>query len=176
MTTILTVRKDKFVSIGGDGQATFGESIIKNNVCKIKKLYDGKIISGFSGSTSDSFTLLELLERKIEFYQGNLLKSSIELSKDWRMDKILRKLETMLIVINEDISLLITGNGDVMQVDDDLIAIGSGGLYAKSAAKALIKNTKLSAKLIVKESLNIASEICIYTNNNFIIEELSSNK
>ncbi|BBA85036.1 ATP-dependent protease subunit HslV [Candidatus Nardonella dryophthoridicola] len=172
MTTILSIRDNKSVVIGGDGQATLGNNIIKDNVIKIKKIYNNKILSGFSGSTSDSFTLLEILEKKIDFYQGNLLKSALELSKDWRTDKFLRRLETMLIVVNKNISLLITGNGDVMQFDDNIIAIGSGGMYARSSAKALVENTKLPIKDIVNKSLKIASEICIYTNNNFIIEEL----
>ncbi|BBA84944.1 ATP-dependent protease subunit HslV [endosymbiont of Pachyrhynchus infernalis] len=172
MTTILSVRKKNNVVIGGDGQATFGDYIIKPNVKKVRKIYNNSIIVGFSGSTSDSITLLELFEQKLNENNGNLLKSSVDLSKNWRNDKFLKTLETLLVVVDIDKSFLISGNGDVMQLNNDLIAIGSGGMYAKSAACALLENTELSAKDIVNKSLCIASDICIYTNKNFIIEEL----
>ena len=176
MTTILSIRLKKKVVIGGDGQATLGNTIMKSNVKKIRTLYNNKIIAGFAGGTADAFTLFELFERKIAMYQGQLLRSAIELAKDWRTDRILRKLEALLAIADKDTSLIITGNGDVIQPENDLIAIGSGGPYAQAAAKALLENTSLEANEIVEKSLNIASGICIYTNNNFTIKELPSEK
>ncbi|MCW5196794.1 ATP-dependent protease subunit HslV [Buchnera aphidicola (Pemphigus obesinymphae)] len=176
MTTILSVRlKDKVV-IGGDGQATLGNTIMKSNVKKIRSLYHKKIIAGFAGGTADAFTLFELFEKKLAMYQGKLLRSAIELAKDWRTDRILRKLEALLAVADKETSLIITGNGDVIQPENDLIAIGSGGPYAQAAAIALLENSSLSANKIVKKSLYIAANICIYTNNNFTIKELPSEK
>ncbi|CAL4325612.1 ATP-dependent protease subunit HslV [Buchnera aphidicola] len=176
MTTILSIRlKDKVV-IGGDGQATLGNTIMKRNVKKVRSLYHKKIIAGFAGGTADAFTLFELFEKKLAMYQGKLLRSAIELAKDWRTDRILRKLEALLAVADKETSLIITGNGDVIQPENDLIAIGSGGPYAQAAAIALLENSLLSANQIVKKSLYIAADICIYTNNNFTIKELPSEK
>ncbi len=172
MTTILSVRKKNYVVMGGDGQATFGNTIIKGNVKKVRKLYNNKVIAGFAGSTADAFTLFDYFEKKLEIYQGNIVKSAVELAKDWRTDKILRKLEALLAIVDINNSLIITGNGDVIQPENNLISIGSGGLYAFSSAKALLENTNLSASKIVKKSLSIASEICVYTNSIFTIEKL----
>ncbi|MCR3755052.1 MAG: peptidase component of the HslVU protease [Candidatus Westeberhardia cardiocondylae] len=172
MTTILSVRRKGYVVIGGDGQATLGNTIMKNNVRKVRRLYNNNIIVGFAGSTADAFTLFELFEQKLEIYQGHLIKASVELAKNWRTDRILRRLEAVLIVADEKHSLIITGNGDVIQPENDLIAVGSGGPYAQSAATALLENTTFSAKKIVKKSLKIASNICIYTNHSYTIEEI----
>ncbi len=173
MTTILSVRRNKSVVMGGDGQATFGNTIIKGNVRKVRKLYNNKVIAGFAGSTADAFTLFEFFEKKLEIYQGHIMKSAVELAKDWRTDKILRKLEALLAITDINYSLIITGSGDVIQPENDILSIGSGGSYAYSSAKALIENTKLSASSIVKKSLSIAADICLYTNHIFTIEELS---
>ncbi len=172
MTTILSVRKDNLVVMGGDGQATLGNTIIKGNVKKVRKLYNNKVIAGFAGSTADAFTLFEYFEKKLEMYQGHIIKSAVELAKDWRTDKILRKLEALLAITDINHSLIITGNGDVIQPENDLIAIGSGGIYAFSAAKALIENTDLNSFDIVKKSLYIAADVCVYTNHMFTIEKL----
>ncbi|MCW5197066.1 ATP-dependent protease subunit HslV [Buchnera aphidicola] len=174
MTTILSIRLNKKVVIGGDGQATLGNTIMKKNVQKVRSLYNNKVISGFAGGTADAFTLFELLEKKLEIYQGRLQKSAIELAKDWRSDRILKKLEALLAVADKNLSLIITGNGDVIQPENDIIAIGSGGPYAQAAAYALLKNTILEPRQIVKKSLNIAADICIYTNHIFTIKELIS--
>ncbi|CAL4325763.1 ATP-dependent protease subunit HslV [Buchnera aphidicola (Neophyllaphis podocarpi)] len=176
MTTILSIRRNKKVVIGGDGQATLGNTIMKSSVNKIRSLCNDKVIAGFAGSTADAFTLFELFEKKLSMYQGQLQRSAIELAKDWRTDRILRRLEALLAVADKKISLIISGNGDVIQPENDLIAIGSGGPYAQSSAKALIENTKMNAKNIVIKSLEIAASICIYTNNNFTIKELASEK
>ncbi len=172
MTTILSVRKKNLVVMGGDGQATLGSTIIKGNVKKVRKLYNNKVIAGFAGSTADAFTLFEFFEKKLEMYQGHIIKSAVELAKDWRTDKILRRLEALLAITDINHSLIITGNGDVIQPENDLIAIGSGGSYAFSAAKALIENTDLDSFDIVKKSLFIAADICVYTNHKFTIEKL----
>ncbi|CAL4043767.1 ATP-dependent protease subunit HslV [Buchnera aphidicola (Takecallis arundicolens)] len=176
MTTILSIRLNNKVVIGGDGQATLGNTIMKSNVNKVRSLYNNKVISGFAGGTADSFTLFELFEKKLEMYQGQLKKSAIELAKDWRSDRILRKLEAILAVADKNTSLIITGNGDVIQPEHDIIAIGSGGAYAQAAAYALLKNSQLEARSIVKKALNIAADICIYTNHIFTIKELHSEK
>jgi len=176
VTTILSVRLKNKVVIGGDGQATLGNTIMKSNVKKIRTLYHEKVIAGFAGGTADAFTLFDMFEKKLSIYQGQLQRSAIELAKDWRSDKMLRKLEALLAVADKETSLIITGNGDVIQPEDDLIAIGSGGSYAQSAARALIENTNLNAKKIVEKSLNIAANICIYTNHIFTIKELLSEK
>ncbi|QFQ31836.1 ATP-dependent protease subunit HslV [Buchnera aphidicola] len=176
MTTILSVRLKNKVVIGGDGQATLGNTIMKSNVKKIKTLYHDKVIAGFAGGTADAFTLFDMFEKKLSMYQGQLQRSAIELARDWRSDKMLRKLEALLAVADKNSSLIITGNGDVIQPEDDLIAIGSGGYYAQSAARALIENTSLNAKKIVEKSLKIAANICIYTNHIFTIKELLSEK
>ncbi|UDG80999.1 ATP-dependent protease subunit HslV [Candidatus Hartigia pinicola] len=174
MTTIVSVRRNNHVVIGGDGQATMGNTVMKGNVRKVRRLYNEKVIAGFAGGTADAFTLFELFERKLELHQGHLTKAAVELAKDWRTDRMLRKLEALLVVADEHTSLMITGNGDVVQPEHDLIAIGSGGPYAQSAARALLENTTLSAREIAKKSLKIASDICIYTNHNFNFEEISS--
>ncbi|WP_343128587.1 ATP-dependent protease subunit HslV [Buchnera aphidicola (Kurisakia onigurumii)] len=176
MTTILSVRLKNKVVIGGDGQATLGNTIIKSNVKKIRSLYKNQVIVGFAGGTADAFTLFELFEKKLDMYQGQLKRSAIELAKDWRSDKILRKLEALLAVADCENSLIITGTGDVIQPERDVIAIGSGGSYAQSSAYALLDNTNLNAKEIVTKSLNIAADICIYTNHNFTITEIHSKK
>ncbi|MCX8600510.1 MULTISPECIES: ATP-dependent protease subunit HslV [unclassified Gilliamella] len=174
MTTIVSVRRNGQVVIGGDGQVTLGERIImKGNARKVRRLYNNKVIAGFAGGTADAFTLFELFERKLEMHQGHLTKAAVELAKDWRTDRMLRKLEALLAVADETASLIITGTGDVIQPEDDLIAIGSGGPYAQAAARALLDNTSLSAHDIVQKSLSIAGDICVYTNNFQTIEELN---
>lgn len=172
-TTILSVRKDGKVVIGGDGQVTVGSTVMKANARKVRRLYKDKVIAGFAGGTADAFTLFERFEAKLETYHGNLVRAAVELAKDWRTDKFLRRLEALLAVADKDSSLIITGNGDVIEPEEGIMAIGSGGAFAQSAARALLANTKLSAKSIVEKSLTIASEICIYTNNHFTIEELN---
>ncbi|QJC30319.1 ATP-dependent protease subunit HslV [Enterobacteriaceae endosymbiont of Neohaemonia nigricornis] len=174
MTTIVCVRRNGEVVIGGDGQATLGNIVMKGNVKKIRKLYNNKVIAGFAGGTADAFTLFELFEQKLEMYQGNLTKSAVELAKDWRTDRILRKLEALLVIADKITSLIITGIGDVIQPENDIVTIGSGGPYAQASARALFDNTNLSAYEIVKKSLVIAGDICIYTNHNFTIEKLLS--
>ncbi|AEA33428.1 ATP-dependent protease subunit HslV [Hippea maritima] len=171
-TTIICVKKDNQVAIGGDGQVTLGSTVIKSNAKKIRKLYNDKVAVGFAGATADAFTLFEKLEDKLNEYAGNLTRAAVELAKEWRTDKILRRLEAMLIAADKDSIYLISGNGDVLSPDEDVCAIGSGGNYALSAAKAMIRFTSLNAETIAKESLKIASEICIYTNNNITIETL----
>lgn len=173
MTTIVSVRRNGKVVVGGDGQVSLGNTVMKGNARKVRRLYNNKVLAGFAGGTADAFTLFELFERKLELHQGHLLKSAVELAKDWRTDRALRKLEAMLIVADEKESLIITGIGDVVQPEDDqILAIGSGGNYALSAARALVQNTELSAHKIVEKSLQIAGDICVYTNTNFTIEEL----
>lgn len=171
-TTILCVRKDNAVVIGGDGQVTMGNTIMKGNAKKVRRIYNNQVIAGFAGGTADAFTLFERFEGKLEAFQGNLTRAAVELAKDWRTDKILRRLEALLAVADKKASLIITGNGDVIEPEDNLIAIGSGGPFAQAAAKALFDNTNLSAKEIVEKSLKIAADICIYTNQNRVIEEL----
>ncbi len=171
-TTILSARRNGKVVIGGDGQVSLGNTIMKGNARKVRRIYNGKIIAGFAGGTADAFTLFERFEAKLEKHQGNLTRAAVELAKDWRSDRALRKLEALLAVADETASLIITGNGDVIQPEDDLIAIGSGGPFAQSAARALLDNTDLSAREIVEKGLGIAGDICIYTNHNHVIEEL----
>lgn len=172
-TTVIAIRHNGGVAIGADGQATMGNYIAKSNVRKIRKLQEGKVIAGFAGSTADSFTLLERFDEKLSSYGGNMKRAAIELAKDWRTDRFLRRLEAMLIVANKDEVLILSGTGDVIEPDNDIAAIGSGSMYAQSAALALKKfSPDLSAEDIVKESLTIAADICIYTNHNFIIEKL----
>ncbi|MBW8891395.1 MAG: ATP-dependent protease subunit HslV, partial [Burkholderiales bacterium] len=160
------------VAIGGDGQVTLGNIVIKGTARKVRRLYHGKVLAGFAGATADAFTLFERFEAKLEKHQGHLTRAAVELTKDWRTDRVLRKLEAMLAVADATTSLIITGNGDVLEPEDGVIAIGSGGAYAQSAAKALIDNTDLSAEQIVRKSLAIAGEICIYTNMNHTVEAL----
>jgi len=172
MTTIVCVRRDGKVAIGGDGQATLGGCIEKGTVRKVRRLYKDQVVTGFAGSTADAFILRELFERKLEMHQGHLLKSAVELAKEWRSDRALRRLEAMMIVANQEDFLLISGQGDVIEPEKDVLAIGSGGNFAKAAALALLKNSKLSAKEIVAEALTIAGDIDIYTNHNQVIEEV----
>lgn len=171
-TTVLSVRRNGKVVIGGDGQVTMGHTIMKGNARKIRRLFDDKVIAGFAGGTADAFTLFELFEKKLEMYHGQLTRAAVELAKDWRTDRMLRRLEALLAVADKKTSLIISGNGDVIEPENNLIAIGSGGPYAQSAARALLENTKLSARKIVEQSLQIAGDICIYTNHNLTIEEL----
>tara|TARA_B100001146_G_scaffold216913_1_gene220899 strand:+ start:76 stop:624 length:549 start_codon:yes stop_codon:yes gene_type:complete len=172
-TTIIGIRKDNLVVIAGDGQASLGNTIMKANVKKIRKLgTNNSVISGFAGSTADAFALFERLESKLDQYKNQLKRSCVELAKDWRTDRYLRKLEAMMIVADKEVSLLLSGTGDVIESDDGILAIGSGGPYANSAAKALIKHTSMNAKEIATESLNIAADICIYTNHNIVSETI----
>lgn len=173
-TTILSVRKGNSVVIGGDGQVTMGDTVMKGNARKVRRLYKDSVIAGFAGGTADAFTLFERFEGQLEKHQGNLTRAAVELAKDWRSDRALRRLEALLIVADKDVSLLITGTGDVIETNDGILAIGSGGQYAKSAAIALTQNTDLSAKDIVEKGLEIAADICIYTNGQRTIEEISS--
>ena len=172
-TTIISVRRNGKVAIAGDGQVSMGNTIMKGNARKVKTLTSGKVIAGFAGGTADAFTLFELFESKHEQY-GNLTRAAIELAKEWRMDRRLRRLEALLCVADDTSSFIISGNGDVIEPENNLMAIGSGGPYAQAAALALIKNTKLSAMSIVKEALKIAGDICVFTNQNIVTEELST--
>src|SRR5689334_20591565 len=171
-TTILLVRRDGRVALAGDGQVTMGETVMKAGARKVRRLYNDRIIAGFAGATADAFSLLTRFEGKLEQYHGNLERAAIELSKDWRTDKILRNLEALLIVADEKSSFLLSGNGDVIAPDDGLLAIGSGGSYALAAARALVEHTEMPAKEIATGALRIAGEICIYSNANIIVEEL----
>src|ERR687898_1409086 len=171
-TTILAVRRKGAVAMGGDGQVTLGETVMKGNARKVRRLYNDRILAGFAGATADAFSLLTRFEGKLEQYHGNLERAAIELSKDWRTDKILRHLEALLVVADDKTSFLLSGNGDVIAPDEGVLAIGSGGAYALAAARALIKNTDLSAREIAVEALRIAGEICIYSNQNIVVEEL----
>src|SRR5574344_1740549 len=175
-TTIISVRRQTpqgmEVAIGGDGQVTLGHIVVKGSARKVRKLYHGKVLAGFAGATADAFTLFERFEAKLEKHQGHLMRAAIELTKDWRTDRVLRKLEAMLAVADHSASLIITGNGDVLEPEHGIVAIGSGGAYAHSAAKALLHNTELGAQEIVKKSLEIAGELCIYTNMHHTIEVL----
>ncbi len=171
-TTILSVRKDNIVAIGGDGQVTMGNTVAKSNAKKIRRLYNDSVLVGFAGSTADAFTLFEKLEDKLSEYSGNLTRACVELAKDWRTDRILRRLEALLIAADTNNTYIISGSGDVLEPDDYACAIGSGGNYALSSAKALLRFSNLNAKTIVEESLKIAASICIYTNDNIIIDSL----
>lgn len=171
-TTILSVRRNGKVVIGGDGQVSMGNTVMKGNARKVRRLYNDKVLAGFAGGTADAFTLFERFEAKLEAHNGQLVRAAVELAKDWRTDRALRRLEALLAVANEEASLVITGNGDVIQPEQDIIAIGSGGPFAQSAARALFENTDMEAKAIVEKGLGIAGDICVYTNHNHIIEEL----
>lgn len=171
-TTILSVRRDGKVVIGGDGQVSLGNTVMKGNARKVRRLHNDQVIAGFAGGTADAFTLFERFEGKLQEYNGNLTRAAIELAKDWRSDRSMRKLEALLAVADSETSLIITGNGDVIEPEDNLIAIGSGGPFAQSAARALLDNTDMSARDIVEKGLGIAADICIYTNHNRTIEEL----
>lgn len=174
MTTIVSVRRDGKVALGGDGQVSLGNTVMKGNARKVRRLYHGEVIAGFAGGTADAFTLFERFEAQLEKYQGQLVRSAVELAKDWRSDRALRKLEAMLIVANKEASLIITGNGDVVEPEEGLVAIGSGGNFAQAAARALMENTELPAPEIVEKSLNIAADICVYTNHSLVIETLET--
>lgn len=171
-TTILSVRRGTHVVIGGDGQVSVGDTIMKGNARKVRRLFNDQIIAGFAGGTADAFTLFERFEGKLEKHQGNLMRSAVELAKDWRTDRMLRRLEALLCVADSKASYIISGNGDVIEPEDDIMAIGSGGAYARSAAKALLENTQLDAREVVEKGLSIAADICIYTNHSMTIEEL----
>lgn len=173
-TTILSVRRGNKVVIGGDGQVTMGNTVMKSNARKVRRLYNEKVIAGFAGGTADAFTLFELFEAKLEKHQGNLTRAAVELAKDWRTDKYLRRLEALLAVADTKASLIISGVGDVIEPEEGIMAIGSGGPFAQAAARALVRNTDLAAREIVEKSLIIAAEICIYTNKNLVLEELNS--
>jgi ATP-dependent HslUV protease subunit HslV len=171
-TTILSVRRNGKVVVGGDGQVTLGNTMLKGNARKVRRLYNDKVLAGFAGGTADAFTLFERFESKLQAHNGNLTRAAVELAKDWRTDRMLRRLEALLIVADATASLLITGNGDVVEQENDLIAIGSGGSFALAGARALLENTELSAREIVEKGLHIAADICIYSNHNLTIEEL----
>ena len=174
-TTILSVRRNGKVVIGGDGQVSLGNTVMKGNARKVRRLYKGQVLAGFAGSTSDAFTLFERFEAKLEKHSGHLTRAAVELAKDWRTDRMLRRLEALLLVADKEASLILTGNGDVVEPEDSLMAIGSGGSYAQSAARALLDNTELSAREIVENGLHIAADICVFTNHNLVIEELDCN-
>jgi ATP-dependent HslUV protease, peptidase subunit HslV len=171
-TTIVSVRRDGKVALGGDGQVTLGNVVVKASARKVRRLHDNSILAGFAGGTADAFTLFERFEAKLDKHQGNLLRSAVELAKDWRTDRILRRLEAMLAVADRETSLIITGMGDVIEPEFGLIAIGSGGPYAQAAARALLENSQLDAESIVRKSLSIAADLCIYTNHNQAVEVL----
>jgi len=173
VTTIVSVRRNNQVVIAGDGQVSLGNTVMKSNARKVRRLYHNKVLAGFAGGTADAFTLFERFEAKLEMHQGHLMKAAVEMAKDWRSDKMLRKLEALLAVADDTCSLIITGNGDVVQPENDLIAIGSGGNFAQSAATALLENTELSALEIAEKSLTIAGDICVFTNQFKTIEELN---
>lgn len=173
-TTIVCVRRHNKVVIGGDGQVSQGNTILKGNARKVRRLYKNLVIAGFAGGTADAFTLFERFEKKLETYQGHLMRAAVELAKDWRTERALRRLEALLLVADKTYSLMITGNGDVIEPEHGLMAIGSGGSYAQAAASALMENTELDARVIVEKSLKIAADICVYTNHNYTIEELES--
>ena len=173
-TTILSVRRNGKVVIGGDGQVSMGNTVMKGNARKVRRLYNNQVIAGFAGGTADAFTLFERFEAKLEAHNGQLVRAAVELAKDWRSDRALRRLEALLAVADKEASLIITGNGDVIQPEDDLIAIGSGGPFAQSAARALLDNTDMEALDIVEQGLTIAGDICVYTNHNFTIETLDA--
>ncbi len=171
-TTILSVRRGAAVALGGDGQVTLGNIVVKASARKVRRLYQEKILAGFAGGTADAFTLFERFEAKLEKHQGNLLRSAVELAKDWRTDRILRRLEAMLAVADRQVSIIITGNGDVLEPEQGIVAIGSGGPYAQAAARALLENSTLAPAEIVSKALTIAGDLCIYTNQNHVIETL----
>lgn len=171
-TTVIGVKRDGNIAIGADGQVTFGNTVLKSNARKIRKIYENKVLCGFAGSTADAFTLMERFEKKLNEHSGQLLRSAVELAKDWRTDKYLRNLEAMMIVADKNDMFVITGNGDVVEPQNGIAAIGSGGPFAESAGRALIAHTDFEAKEVVRKSLEIAADICIYTNNNIIVETL----
>ena len=172
-TTILSVRRNGRVVVGGDGQVSMGNTVMKGNARKVRRLYNNQVLAGFAGGTADAFTLFERFEGKLEKYSGNLTRAAVELAKDWRTDKMLRRLEALLVVADKEASLIISGNGDVIEPENDIMSIGSGGPFAQAAAIALMENTELSAEDVVTKALNIAADICVYTNRNLTIEELA---
>lgn len=171
-TTVIAVRRDGKVAVAGDGQVTLGDTVMKSGARKVRRLYNDRIIAGFAGSTADAFALFSRFESKLEQYHGQLQRAAVEMSKEWRTDKYLRNLEALLIVADDKTSLVLSGNGDVIEPDDGIVAIGSGGPYALSAARALVRHTQLSARQVAEEALSIAGEVCIYTNQNVVVEEL----
>jgi ATP-dependent HslUV protease subunit HslV len=173
-TTIVSVRRGPLVALGGDGQVTLGQIVVKSSARKVRKLHRDQVLAGFAGATADAFTLFERFEGKLEKHQGHLVRSAVELAKDWRTDRMLRRLEALLCIADATTSLMISGTGDVVEPEHDLMAIGSGGAFAQSAARALLENTELSAREIVERALHIAADICVYTNHNLVIEELEA--
>ena len=171
-TTILAVRHQGEVVVAGDGQVSFGDTVVKHKATKVRRLYQGQVITGFAGATADAFTLYDRLEQKLEQYNGNLMRASVELAKDWRTDRILRRLEALMVAVDEKYSLLLSGSGDVIEPDDGIIAIGSGGPYAQAAATALVKHSNLDAEAIARSALEIAGSICVYTNQNITLEKI----
>jgi ATP-dependent HslUV protease subunit HslV len=172
-TTILCVRKNGKVAIGGDGQVTLGNTVMKQNAKKIRRMYNDSVVAGFAGATADAFTLFEKFEGKLESYRGNITRAAVELAKDWRTDRMLRRLEALLVIADREHTFIISGTGDVIEPEDGIAAIGSGGAFAQAAARALYDNTELNAEEIIKKAMKIASDICIYTNDNITIEELA---
>jgi len=175
-TTILSVRRAGKVAIGGDGQVSMGNTVMKGNARKVRRLYKGQVLAGFAGATADAFTLFERFEGKLEKHSGHLTRAAVELAKDWRTDRMLRRLEALLVVADREASLILTGTGDVVEPEDSLMAIGSGGSYAQAAARAMLDTTELPAREIVERGLGIAADICVYTNHNLVIEELDCNE
>ncbi len=173
-TTILSVRRHGHVVVGGDGQVSMGNTILKGNARKVRRLYQERVIAGFAGGTADAFTLFERFEGKLDKHHGNLVRAAVELAKDWRTDRMLRRLEALLVVADHESSLIISGNGDVIEPEDSIMAIGSGGSFAQAAARALVENTDLDAAMIVRKGLAIAADICVYTNSNIVLEEIKS--
>jgi ATP-dependent HslUV protease, peptidase subunit HslV len=171
-TTILAIRKDNKIIVAGDGQVTLDTTILKHGARKVRRLYNDEVIVGFAGATVDAFTLFDRFDQKLEQYNGNLLRAAVELTKDWRTDRVLRHLEALMIAVSREYSLMISGNGDVIESDDDVMAIGSGGAFAQAAARALVRHSSLSAAEIAREAMKIASEICIYTNDHITLEEI----
>ncbi len=173
-TTILSVRREGHVVVGGDGQVSLGNTVLKGNARKVRRLYQDRVIAGFAGGTADAFTLFERFEGKLDKHQGNLVRAAVELAKDWRTDRMLRRLEALLVVADRESSLIISGNGDVIEPEDSIMAIGSGGSFAQAAARALVENTDLDAASIVRKGLAIAADICVYTNHNIVLEEIKA--
>jgi ATP-dependent HslUV protease, peptidase subunit HslV len=173
-TTIVSVRRGPVVALGGDGQVTLGNIVVKSTARKVRKLHHGQVLAGFAGATADAFTLFERFEAKLEKHQGNLVRAAVELTKDWRTDRVLRRLEAMLAVADQEASLVITGNGDVLEPEHGIVSIGSGGAYAQAAARALLEHTDMTPEQVVKRALEIAGELCIYTNQNHTVETLGS--
>ncbi|HLZ20405.1 MAG TPA: ATP-dependent protease subunit HslV [Smithellaceae bacterium] len=175
-TTILAIKKDNLITVAGDGQVTLDTTILKHGARKVRRLFNDEVIVGFAGATADAFTLFDRFDQKLEQYNGNLLRAAVELTKDWRTDRVLRHLEALMIAVSRDYSLIISGNGDVIESDDDVMAVGSGGAFAQAAARALVRHSNLTATDIAREAMKIASEICIYTNDHITIEEIDLNE